>query len=152
MTRLATALGRGLDGALGLLLLVIVAVALAQVVARYVLNASLVWSEELSRLLFIWLIMLGAVGGSPMRIGLLADNLPRPWRVALRVLAAGVSLGLLGLLVYGAYAMVDLTRYDRYTGLGWPVSYAFWGVVVGSSLWLVALVAKLWLRRGGDPW
>ena len=31
------------------------------VVARYVFNAPLVWSDELASILFLWLAMLGAV-------------------------------------------------------------------------------------------
>ena len=39
-----------------------------QVYFRYVLNASLTWSEELSRFTFIWLAYMGAVLGAKERI------------------------------------------------------------------------------------
>ncbi|MCC7485195.1 MAG: TRAP transporter small permease subunit, partial [Burkholderiales bacterium] len=38
---------------------VLVAVVTAAVFARYVLNDSIVWAEELSRYLFIWVTFLG---------------------------------------------------------------------------------------------
>ena len=40
----------------------------AQVFFRFVLNASLTWSEELSRFAFIWLVYMGAVLGAKERI------------------------------------------------------------------------------------
>lgn len=40
----------------------------AQVFFRFVLNASLTWSEELSRFAFIWLVYMGAVLGARERI------------------------------------------------------------------------------------
>jgi TRAP-type C4-dicarboxylate transport system permease small subunit len=40
-----------------------VAIVAAQVFARYVLNHSLFWSEELARYLLVWLAVLGATAG-----------------------------------------------------------------------------------------
>ena len=40
----------------------------SQVFFRFVLNASLTWSEELSRFAFIWLVYMGAVLGAKERI------------------------------------------------------------------------------------
>lgn len=46
---------------LGLLTGVIVVVVAANVFARYVLNSSIGWADELSRFLFIWVVFYGAV-------------------------------------------------------------------------------------------
>ena len=40
----------------------------SRVFFRFVLNASLTWSEELSRFAFIWLVCMGAVLGAKERI------------------------------------------------------------------------------------
>jgi len=62
-----------------------IVVLLAGVVARYVFNAPLTWSDELASALFLWLAMLGAVialrRGEHMRLTTLVARLaPRPRR------------------------------------------------------------------------
>ena len=50
--------------AVGLLVLGVVFCVTANVFGRFVLNYSYAWAEELSRVLFIWLVLLGAGLGS----------------------------------------------------------------------------------------
>src|SRR5215831_7601868 len=73
-----------IEVAAAILIVVETMVLLAGVVARYVFQRPLIWSDDLASLLFIWLIMLGAVialrRGAHMRLTVLL-NLPRlkPW-------------------------------------------------------------------------
>lgn len=46
---------------LAILLAVIVLIVFSNVLSRYLLNASLAWSDEISRMMFIWLVFLGAI-------------------------------------------------------------------------------------------
>lgn len=57
-------LKRSLEIAVGLLVLGVVFCVVSNVFGRFVLNYSFVWAEELSRVLFIWLVLLGAGLGS----------------------------------------------------------------------------------------
>lgn len=50
-------LGRLLDITAALLLLGVLAVTVAQVTARYLLGVPMPWGEELTRLLFVWLVV-----------------------------------------------------------------------------------------------
>jgi len=67
---------------------------MAQVISRYVFNAPLIWSEELSRYLFIWLAFLGAWQAWILREHLGIDMLPeiiparmvRPLQLTIEVL------------------------------------------------------------------
>ena len=45
----------------GVLVAAEIVILFSGVVARYVFNAPLVWSDELASILFLWLAMLGAV-------------------------------------------------------------------------------------------
>jgi len=71
------------------LLAVMVATMLLQVFCRYVLNASLSWSEELTRLLFVWLTFLGF--GLAVRRGALPTIFVLGDRVPQRRLAATLN-------------------------------------------------------------
>lgn len=117
-SRLGRRLAAAVEVAAGLLLLAVILLTLAQVAARYVLGVSLPWSEELNRLLFVWMAMIAAVGAPHMRIDALTLGLPPAARRGLILVSGVVSVLLLALLVWGAYAMMQLTANDRYTALG----------------------------------
>jgi len=73
------------------LVLLEIVVLLAGVVARYVFNAPLTWSDELASVLFLWLAMLGAVialrRGEHMRLTTLVNRLPAVPRAWVELLA-----------------------------------------------------------------
>jgi len=52
---------KGINYLLAFLLAVIVIIVFSNVLSRYLLNASLAWSDEISRMMFIWLVFLGAI-------------------------------------------------------------------------------------------
>lgn len=130
---------RLLDGVVCALLLVIVVVTLAQVTARYVFGSSFIWSEELTRLLHVWMVLLAAVRASHMRIEFFKDRLGRSGQLALDVLSGTVSLAVLAILVRHAASLAEFTAGDRYTGLNLSVMYVFIAVVVGGTLWALAI-------------
>jgi len=69
---------------------IIFLVVLLQIAFRYFLNSPLVWTEELSRYLFIWISFLGWVfatrNGSHIRISALLDAMPKSIRQALSLI------------------------------------------------------------------
>jgi tripartite ATP-independent transporter DctM subunit len=79
----------------------------AGVVARYVFDAPLVWSDELASTLFLWLAMLGAVVAfrrdEHMRMTAAVGVLAAPARAALDAFAIAAGLAFLLLIVWPAY-------------------------------------------------
>ncbi len=77
------------------------------VVARYVFDAPLVWSDELASLLFLWLAMLGAViafrRDEHMRMTAAVGALPPAVRGVLDAFATGAALAFLLLIARPAY-------------------------------------------------
>ncbi|MGD9846346.1 MAG: TRAP transporter small permease, partial [Variibacter sp.] len=72
---------------------VMVTVVVAQVFLRYVLNISLDWAEELSRLSFVWSVFfaipLGIKRGAHVGVSLITDRLPIPMQSTLfRIMSA----------------------------------------------------------------
>ena len=77
------------------------------VVARYVFNSPLVWSDELASILFLWLAMLGAViafrRDEHMRMTACVGMLAPPARAMLDTFATCAALAFLLLLARPAY-------------------------------------------------
>ena len=133
---------RALDVVVGSLLVVIVCITLAQVFSRYVLGSSLIWSSELVRLLYVWLIMLAAAKVGHMRITILTDALPAAVRRVAGWIVLAISLGCLGLLFYGGLSIWALLRNDTYSGLPLSPGLLFLAVAVGSALWALVSIAR----------
>ena len=120
------------------LMLAVTLLTLAQVIARYVFNSSLIWSEELNRLLFVWLVLIAAVGASHMRIDLLTDRCHlETLSKRIGLIAGLVSLGLIG---WGALQLQTMFALDRYITLGISKTWYFAAAIVSAALWAVTLI------------
>ena len=144
-------LQRVVDSVCAALLAAIAALAFFQVIARYMLGVSTPWSEELLRLLFVWLALLGATRAAHMRIDLLEQSVGPILRRALVIVQTLVAVGLLALLIWHGLTLVELTAYDRYTALPVSVEWLYRAMVAGGVLWLLFLLAGAAGRlRGQD--
>ena len=123
-----------------------IVVVTAQVVWRYAFNNSLVWTEELSRYLFVWMTFQGAAlagkESSHIRVALLVDCLPAKLRRWLAIGCLGLIVVFLGFLVVVGIQWVRLNAHTRTPALGLPLNY-----VLSASLPLASLVG-LWFARG----
>lgn len=143
-------LKKSVDAACALLLGVIAALAFFQVIARYILGYSTPWSEELLRLLFVWLALLGAARTVHMRVDMLEQAVGPLMRRGLVLLQALIAAGLLALLIWHGLTLIELTSYDRYTALPVSVQWLYWAIVVGGGLWLLFLFAETAAKLRGD--
>jgi len=86
-----------------LLVLLEVIILSAGIIARYIFNSPLTWSDELASIVFIWLVMLGAVialgRGEHMRLGMLLAKVSENTRGILEAVGSIVIVILLGMLV-----------------------------------------------------
>lgn len=112
LTRLNAALHRATCVAAIGLLAAIFAVMLLQIAFRYLLNAPLVWTEELARYLYIWACYLGAAvalrRGNHIVITLVHERLPPP---AGGLVALGTQA--LALLFLGAVTVLGVQLMAR---------------------------------------
>ncbi|WP_337877134.1 TRAP transporter small permease subunit [Elioraea sp.] len=143
-------IGRLLDVAAALLLFAVLCVTCAQVAARYLLGVPMPWGEELTRLLFVWLVLIGAGRARHMRIDPVAVAAPPGLARALRLLAAALGVALLGLLAWKGIGLIELTAHDRYTALGLSLQYLYAAVVVGAMLWSAVILLDLVLGPEED--
>ena len=143
-------LQRVVDGACAVLLAVIAGLAFFQVIARYLIGLSTPWSEELLRLLFVWLVLLGAARVAHMRVDMLEQAVGPMARRALLLVQAVVAAGLLVLLITHGMTLIELTAYDRYTALPVSVQWLYRALVTGCGLWLLFLLADTASRLRGS--
>ncbi|MFP5405854.1 MAG: TRAP transporter small permease, partial [Gammaproteobacteria bacterium] len=125
------------------LLAVITLLVSAQVLVRYALGGSLVWSEELTRLLFVWMVVVAGTHAPPMRVDLFVEILPPRWQALVRLLAELLVIALTLVLIYGAWGMMDLTEFDTYTALGISVRWLYLALFVGGALWILRSLGTL---------
>jgi len=119
-----------------------VATMLLQVFCRYVLNASLSWSEELTRLLFVWLTFIGF--GVAARRGALPTIFVLGDRIANRMAAAALNaardaLSLAVALLMAVYGFQLARRVAAIPTPALGVSAAWFPLAVGSGGALLAL-------------
>ena len=130
---------------LGLMLCTMIVITTLQVIYRYVLNNPLIWSEELARFLFIWLVMFGAgycvSRNKHIRVDTITNLLPQK---AVRVIRAVIDILAIAVAVYlfpsaVAYAKAQM----KITGVGTGISMGliYGAVAVGIVLLVIHLSA-----------
>ena len=115
----------------------------AQVLVRYVLGGSLVWSEELTRLLFVWMVLIAAATTPPMRVDMFVELLPARGKAIVNLVGELIVIALTLLLIHGAWGMMDLTQFDTYMALGISLWWLYLSLFVAAWLWLVRSLSTL---------
>src|SRR6201994_2090855 len=124
----------------------------AGVVARYVVQQPLIWSDELASILFLWLAMLGAVvafrRSEHMRMTAIVASAKPVMRAYLDVVATCAALAFLLLIVWPAYDYAYEESFITTPALQIPNIWRAAALPVGICL--MALFALLRLVRAGD--
>lgn len=126
---------------------------LLQVFCRYVLNASLSWSEELTRLLFVWITFLG------FGLGVQRDALPtifvlgervssRRAASALNAARDALSIAVAMLMAFSGFRLAPQIAAIPTPALGISVAWFPLAVGCGGALLVVQLTAKAFARSG----
>ncbi|MBA3254313.1 MAG: TRAP transporter small permease [Burkholderiaceae bacterium] len=140
------------SGLLSLLLVFSVAILIVpvslQIFSRYTaLIPSYIWTEEMARFLFIWMIMIGAMigvrEGTHFEVDLWPRLKPRA-EAAVRLMA---NIGVLAMALVFVWAGIEFTRFgwNRTSELAdlplwmihvaWPLTGFTWLVFLGEQMW-----------------
>ena len=122
------------------------------VVARYVLNHSLIWSDELASILFLWLAMLGAViafrRDEHMRMTAAVAGLPSQARATFDLFATCAALAFLLLIAWPAYQYAQEETFITTPALS--LNNAWRAAALPSGIALMALFALFRIVRAGS--
>jgi tripartite ATP-independent transporter DctM subunit len=145
-------IGALIEAAAALLVAAEIAILFAGVLARYVFDRPLVWSDELASMLFLWLAMLGAVIAfrrqEHMRMTAVVAMLPAGARAALDVFATGASLAFLMFIIRPA---LDYAQDQSFiTTPAMEIADAWRAAAMPVGIGLMAVLALLRLARVGS--
>ena len=169
LSRLALASGRVLrvvdraaEALIVALFAAIVLVGGLQVFSRYLLNASLSWSEELQRYGLIWIVFLAIVvgyrRGAHIGMGLLLEKMPRAvqrpmgWFVDLLWLVLGVAMVGFTAFYKSAAGMPFIVSVGRQSsaGMGVRMDIVYGCILVGGAYLTLAALHNLLRRAAGE--
>jgi TRAP-type C4-dicarboxylate transport system permease small subunit len=136
---------------LRVLVVVIVGVTFTQVIFRYVLSNPLVWTSEVARISFVWLVFLGipilSLRGHHIGISLFNNKMPFAARVMIERLWAFTGVVLYSLFLYYGVVMMQIVAQKSTPALGMPAGILYlsclFGGAFGAFLSLTRLFAKL---------
>ena len=118
------------------------------VVLRYAFDSGIAVSEELSRLLFVWLIFLGAILASVQHAHIGFDALMRKFPIGVRklvvLLTGALMLWACGMFLVGGWKQTQINWDNSYPVLG--ISYGWlYGVALVFGLGTaIAILTNLW--------
>ena len=145
------------DACSAILLLIMVAVGTLQILVRYLPSETLdfFWTEELARLLLVWLTFWGAAvvqrGGDHISMAVFADMLPAAWQRPLHLLSDAVIVVALAFLAwYGWTAAVSMTA-QQTVGLGVTLAVLAYPVPICSALMIGYTLNVMRRRIRGRP-
>ena len=141
--------------ALGLLLLAMVLVNVANAGGRYLLHRAIPGSDEILVFAMVWLVFAGAclvsLEDKHLRFGLFAERLQPQWRRAYQRLCSGLTALLFGFLSYQSWqVMVTLGRVGQ-KSMASEIPMIVPHAAVPLSLAAMALISLYHLWKPDEP-
>ena len=145
MKRFTEKLFNGVSLLLGLMLVVMIALVFLNVILRFFFNSGLVWSEEVSRYVFVYVIYIGAIvamkENAHLGVDTLIKNVPEKVKLVLFILGRLVIITVMAVLVKGSYAMVIQSMTAKAAATGLPLSFVYCvGLLTGAAIILISLL------------
>jgi len=121
-----------------------------QVIFRFVLQSPLPWPEELSRILFIYLVFIGGAEASMQRDHIAIDVVDSLFRnprtkISVDIVRSLLVLTALAVVIQGAWKIIPTTRYMALPATGLPMPVMVVPVLVGSvfmAIWTALHLAR----------
>jgi TRAP-type C4-dicarboxylate transport system permease small subunit len=143
--------------AIGLILLVAIAINFTNIVGRYAFSAPLPWAEEVLSFLVIWGVSLGASAVTYDRRHLVMDlfsvGFP-PWlRLSLDTLIPATMAGFCGFACIQAWKIVAIMARNGQVSIaaGIPMTIPYAAFIVGFGLITVAAAIQVMVQYGINP-
>ena len=134
------------------LLAIITVIVGLQIFFRYVLNNSLAWSDEASRLVLVWMVCLGAglasLRGQHLRIAMLEARIPAVGGRIVRTVSAVLTAWFMWVVVAGNVDVIEVRKGIPFTSIPLSSVYLSYAVTVAAMLMALGTVVDLVAPRG----
>jgi len=135
------------------MLAVMVVLVFGNVVLRYFFNSGIVFSEEVSRFIFMWLTLLGALvvmkDNAHLGMSSFIDRLGETGQRICRFLADTITLVCCVLLAHGTWQQVVLGMDNAAPVTGIPLGIVFISLLISSAGMSLMLLHSLWRQVMG---
>jgi TRAP-type C4-dicarboxylate transport system permease small subunit len=149
------ALGNTVEGILLVMMVLLCADVFLGVFSRYVMGRTFTWYDEIARLLFVWIVFLGAAVGvrrtAHFRLHLLVDRFPPGVRRVADVFGVLVLIGFGLVLIQQGWKLVELGQFQRTPVMGLSKQYVYLSVPAGGALIILYSLPQLWRALRGGP-
>jgi TRAP-type C4-dicarboxylate transport system permease small subunit len=152
---LARALSQVVEGLLLVMMVVLCLDVFLGVFSRYVMARTFTWYDEIARLLFVWIVFLGAAVGvrrsAHFRLHLVLDRFPPGIRRVAHVVGVLVLMGFGLLMIQQGWKLVELGQFQRTPVMGLSKQYVYASVPAGGALIILFSLPHLWRALRGGP-
>lgn len=144
MKRCSVVISRLLNVFLGVLVAVISILIFLNVGLRYVFNSGLVWAEELTRFLFVWLVFVGAImalqENNHLGFTSVIKAMPEVVKKIFFVSSNIMMLLVLVMLLIGTFQIIPIGMMNLGAATGVPMAVMY-AVVAPMSVGMTAIIA-----------
>ncbi|WP_108485529.1 TRAP transporter small permease [Oceaniglobus ichthyenteri] len=147
--------GLALRASIGFLIIA-AALALFQVITRFVFDAPSTWSEVITRSAMIWSVFLGVAvafrHGSMISVDVIMNNVPRRLGLTLFMVANAASLIFFAILFWQGWLMTERVMKQKLAALEISIAWVYSALPVGSVFIMIAVIgAMIRGAQGGWP-
>jgi TRAP-type C4-dicarboxylate transport system permease small subunit len=138
------------------LILASIAINFANVIGRYVFFSPIVWAEEVMIFIMVWCVFIGAIlvtwDGRHLRMDLLANAIPSPWREIVNFIATAGFLIVSGLIVTQSWQAVSLFAQlgQKSTTAGVPMIIPHSAILIGFALMFLCVLVRFRAHIAGS--
>ena len=147
---------KGIDWITILFFIIIFIVALSQIVMRWIFRDPIVWSEELIRLMYVWICFIGWTLASRyrtyIRLTFLIDALPPIPKKLIETVNCFLIIVFSVLMVYYGFKLAVIGRSGKTVTL--PINFALVYVIIPITNFIIILYhlvdfVNIWKKPGG---
>ena len=144
MKKFINGIFKGIEILITLCLAAMIGLMFMNIIMRYIFNRGFVWSEEIARICFIYLVYLGSIEAAKDNRHLLIDSVLLKFKGkvkgAVYIVIQMLIIFMMGLLCSGSWGLMMQNLHDRWSATQFPVTLVYLpGLILGIGIIIISL-------------